>query len=167
MNSERLQSSSFKPRPRRITPSYPAKRISNLDALSMALGHTKERLLELAETSDQFFRLHDTVIKPDGSVRELYDLNPPLKSLQQTINKHFLRRCFYPSYLTGSLPGSDYRKNAARHTGQATVITIDASNFFPSISEAHVFDIWHNLFRFDEEPSRLLTSVCTRLFGDN
>jgi hypothetical protein len=162
MNSGRLQSGSSKPKQRKTTPSYPAKRISTLDALSLALGHPKERLIELAETSDQFFRLHDTVVKADGTVRELYDLNPPLKALQQTINNHFLKRCSYPTYLTGSLPGSDYRKNAARHAGQATVITIDASNFFPSISEAHVFNIWHKLFKFGLEPSRILTGLCTR-----
>lgn len=128
----------------------------------MALEYPEKSLLDLAELSDQYFRLHDRVEKYDGTVRELYDLNPPLKAIHRKINSHFLKRCNYPEYLTGSLPKSSYIKNATRHAGQGTVLTIDATNFFPSISEELIFGIWNKLLKFSEEPSNILTQLCTK-----
>ncbi len=162
MNSALSPRNSSRHRPRRTTPSYPAKRISTVHALSMALEYPEKQLVEIARSSDQYFRLHDRIEKPDGTTRELFDLNPPLKVIQQRINAHFLKRCRYPEYLTGSLPRSSYIKNAVRHAGQGTVLTIDATNFFPSISDELVFRIWNQLFKFGEAPSQVLTQLCTR-----
>tara|TARA_R110001583_G_scaffold193836_3_gene363239 strand:- start:12378 stop:13205 length:828 start_codon:yes stop_codon:yes gene_type:complete len=100
--------------------------------------------------------------KPDGSFREKYDTNEPLKSLLQAINSRFLKRCDYPDYLTGSLKGWSYLKNAQLHAGQGTIISIDATNFFPSISQSSVKDIWFNLLQFEETAAETLSKLCTR-----
>lgn len=99
-------------------------------------------------------------MKPDGSVREIYNVRKPLKHLLKRVNSRFFRRCVFPDYLTGSLPGWSYEKNAAIHTAQGTVITIDATNFFPSISQAQVKDIWLNFFRFAEPVAEALARLC-------
>ena len=99
-------------------------------------------------------------MKPDGSVREIYDVKEPLKHILKKVNSLFFRRCVFPDYLTGSLPGWSYKKNAAVHTAQGTVITIDATNFFPSISQARVKDIWLNFFGFAEPVAEALSQLC-------
>ena len=48
------------------------------------------------------------------------------------------------------------------HVGQACIINEDVARFFPSITSAQVFDVWHELFRFPDEVAAALTDLTTR-----
>lgn len=116
--------------------------------------------MELAESSDTYYYLKERRVKEDGSVRDIYAVRQPLKSVLQKLNTLFSNRCKFPNYLTGSLPGWSYVKNAKLHAGQGTVITVDATNFFPSISEQLVHNIWREFYCFAEDASLVLTDLC-------
>jgi hypothetical protein len=100
--------------------------------------------------------------KDDGSERIVYDTCEPLKSVLRRITQHILRRVRYPEYLTGGVPGKDYKSNVEIHAGAATVIKEDISSFFPSVSEALVFEIWREFFGFSEDVAEVLTGLTTR-----
>lgn len=145
-----------------LRPRYIGSPCSSVDELANTLGITTNRLNIVAQRSDSSFRLHKRIIKPDMTTRDIYDLNPELKHIHRLIVRNYLKKCQFPDYLTGSLKGCDYVANANFHTNSGTVIRIDASNFFPSISALHVNVIWTKIFGFSDEVSRLLTEISTR-----
>lgn len=102
------------------------------------------------------------VIKEDGTERLLYDTRMPLKTVLQRINEHFLRRVRYPDYLTGGVPGKDYKSSVDIHAKASTVIKEDITKFYPSVGDSTVFDIWHRFFGFDGQVADLLTRLTTR-----
>ena len=143
-----------------LSPKFLGSRIASLNSLAGQLGVSVTRLTTLASTSDGFYRLQERIEKPDGSIRYIYDVNQPLKRLLRKINSRFSLRCEYPQYLTGALPGWSYVKNAALHAGQGTVIAIDATNFFPSVTQDLVEKIWKEFYGFDDSVSKLLAELC-------
>ena len=141
---------------------YSCKPISNLPALSRALGVSEAQLRKLAHTADTQYRLAKAVEKPDGSIRQPFDAYPPLKDVHLRIKKKILSRVNFPDYLTGSLKGKDYKVNAALHSGAKIVICEDISNFFPSTKADNVFDIWRFFFGFSNEVAECLTRLTTK-----
>lgn len=143
-------------------PSYSQRRIGTLNALRLPLGLSVNELLSLAQRADSLYRIAKSVTKPDGSIRNTYDAQAPLKAIHRRIKSQILDHVVYPDYLTGSIKGSDYKVNAALHTNARIVINEDISGFFPSTSPEHVFNIWHGLFGFSQEVSQCLTQLTTR-----
>ncbi|MCM5124635.1 reverse transcriptase family protein, partial [Escherichia coli] len=81
--------------------------------------------------------------------------------IQKKINKEIFEKIDYPHYLHGALSGRDYISNAAVHTRKRTVICLDITNFYPSISKKDVCSIFKNLMRFSPEVSLCLTELVT------
>ncbi|WP_370230679.1 reverse transcriptase family protein [Marinobacter nauticus] len=146
-----------------------------MGALEAALQVELGSLRAIASDTESYHNLHSRKVKPDGTVREIFSLTQPLKSILQRINSHILRKCYYPPYLTGSLSKSregtpeseiksaeaNYLINARRHSGQGTVIRIDATNFFPSVHETLVYAVWRDLFNFSADVAGILTKLTT------
>jgi len=144
-----------------ITPKFLGSRISSVKSLSLALETPPKELINIAQNTDKYYQIHKRIEKPDGSIRLIYSVKPPLKRIQRNINKAIFKRCLYPKYLTGSVPASSYIKNIELHAGQGTIITIDATNFFPSIPVACVMNLWVNFFHFNKKIAELLTLLCS------
>jgi hypothetical protein len=123
---------------------------------------TPSELQRLSLRASKLYFVARRVKKEDGSERVLYDTRQPLKHVLQSINKHFLKRVHYPEYLTGGLPGTDYKKNVDKHAGAATVIKEDITKFFPSVGDAVVYDVWSGFFGFAPEVADLMTKLTTR-----
>ncbi|MEO9524481.1 reverse transcriptase family protein [Marinobacter alexandrii] len=129
----------------------------------------------MAQDVETHYRLVDRIEKSDGSERFIYNVSYRLKKLMKQINKKILKQCYFPAYLTGSLPShrlgievdeasiaeASYLQNARRHAGRGTVIRIDATNFFPSISSDLVYSVWRELLGFGKEVASLLTRLTT------
>lgn len=142
-------------------PSYKRKRIGTLEALGYPLGLNVVALEDLARRADAMYRLAKEIVKPDGSVRRTYDAFKPLKVVQRRIKREILDHVAFPSYLTGSIKGRDYKVNAALHSRAKIVINEDISGFFPATTWQHVFDVWHGFFGFSEAVARCLTDLTT------
>lgn len=141
---------------------YPHDRVQSVDSLRHPLGLGPEDLRKLAMRASRMYFVAKRVIKDDGTERLLYDTRLPLKTVMQRINEHFLRRVRYPDYLTGGLPGKDYKSSVDIHAKASTVIKEDITKFYPSVMESTVFDIWHRFFGFGDEVSDLLARLTTR-----
>ncbi|QSI28834.1 RNA-directed DNA polymerase [Variovorax sp. RKNM96] len=140
-------------------PTYPFRPIGSLAALANTLKVSESELVHIAKNAGSLYRA--VQLKP-GSTRQVFDAKPPLKPIHSRIKEFILSEVHFPSYLTGSLKGRDYKANAEIHAGQAVVICEDVKGFFNSVSETCVFDIWRHFFLFGTAVSQVLTSLTTK-----
>ena len=89
--------------------------------------------------------------------RQTFDAKAPLKPVHARIKAAILNHVLFPSYLTGSLKGSDYKINAEIHRNQAVLICEDVKGFFGAVSEKLVLDICKNFFHFPNDVAEILT----------
>lgn len=141
---------------------YPCEPVGSLVALAKALGVSSEELIAIAGKANNLYRLAKPIMKSDGTIRQPFDALPSLKSIHRKIKNRILTKVIYPSYLTGSLKGKDYKTNAELHVGSAIVICEDIKSFFPSVSDALIFDIWHKFFNFPENVATILTKLTSK-----
>lgn len=142
--------------------SYKGRPISTVGALAADLGIPERKLRYAAKKSDRLYRLVGKKEKADGTFREILEARPILKEIQKRICDRLFSRVSYPSYLTGGLKGKSTSVNASQHVGARILISEDVSNFYPSITAAHVLTIWKSLFRFPPDIAAMLTSLTTR-----
>ena len=147
-------------------PLYRFRPIGSIAALGRTLDRRPEALIELAHRADDLYRLADTIQKPNGTFRYVYQALEPLKTVQRQLVDRLLARIEYPSYLMGSLPDPDgvrgYLLNATAHGDRSILIKQDAVNFFPSITVAMVVPIFKFGLKFPPDVSQLLAKLCTR-----
>ncbi|WP_421588920.1 reverse transcriptase family protein [Stenotrophomonas sp. AS2] len=118
------------------------------------------------------FRLK-TVLKSDGGLREVYIPHWRLRLILRRINKRILAdpaTIVWPDYLFGSIPGKfaaeqgligrDYIACAARHCRAKSVLKVDVANFFGSITEYQVYEIYRKFLKFGRGPSLALAKLC-------
>jgi len=130
--------------------------------LARALGIPKSKLLRIAENIPSLYIGPKPQPKKKGNgVRYVWDTAFPLKPLLKKINTTFLKRVWYPQFLTGSLAGIDFVSNVKIHTQAAILDSEDIEAFFDRITKEHIFDIWRRFFRFSEEVAELLTTLTT------
>lgn len=142
-------------------PKYPYKPIGSIESLSKVLGLTKDELIALACKSNKCFFIAKRVEKEDKSIRLTYDVKPELKRVHEKICCSLLKKVNYPSYIQGGVKGKDYLSNCQIHTNKKVVIKEDISNFFPSISQNIVHQVWAGFFNFPNDVSQLLTELVT------
>lgn len=144
------------------SPKYCFQGIQNLESLRHPLGANPAELRNIAGRASRLYYVTHRLVKEDGSERVVYDTRQPLKGILQRLNAHFLRRVTYPDYLTGGLPGKDYRSNVAMHADAAIAVKEDVAQFYPSVTADVVFDILHRFFRFGDDVAEALTLLTTR-----
>lgn len=141
---------------------YQHSPIRSVQSLCRALGKPEPMLRSIASRVNSLYVGPTPVPKKNGGVRYVYDTKAPLKPLLQRLNDIFLKRVFFPEYLTGALCGRDFVANVAIHSGSRIVICEDIKKFFDHITDEHVFKIWSQFFGFEHNVSELLTQLTTK-----
>ncbi len=141
---------------------YPCQPILTIEALGRALGLKPATLIDVAEKASSEYRRAGKKRKPDGTVRIFWDARYPLKAIQSRIKERILDRVVFPGYLFGGIRGRSHFSNARFHSGARILIAEDIASYFPSITTAHVFNIWRRVFGFSKQVSRVLTKLTTR-----
>lgn len=83
-----------------------------------------------------------------------------LKVLQNRINKNVLSKIQIPDYAFGAVKGKSNITNAKQHQGKKYKFTTDLKDFFPSISNKSVFQMFLR-HGFSPSVSRILTQLTT------
>src|SRR5690606_36011288 len=84
----------------------------------------------------------DGSFKLEKGIQIFRTINPSqgkLKLLQKRINRTIFQKLEYPPYVHGGLRGCDSISNAAKHKGKKFKFCVDYNDFFPSITNKHVF----------------------------
>jgi len=139
--------------------SYFNEPIRSMRSLAAALRAEEAVIQSLASRASTLYR---PVPPKPGLSRLVFDAKPPLKRLHKRIKTAILSHVRFPPYITGSVPGKDYKLNADLHKGRQLVICEDVKGFFPSISREAVFGIWREFFGFSADVAEVLTTLCTK-----
>lgn len=126
-----------------------------LDELARRLGVSVDELRN-ADVS-----YHEASIpKRSGGLRRLLIPNAELKQLQRLILHRLLAKLQTHSAVTGFESGLSIVENAAPHVGQAVVIKLDITDFFPT-TWADRLDSYFRRVGWDAECAALLTKLTT------
>lgn len=127
--------------------------------LARILGVELVFLEEIARDTLKHYR--PFIKKRQGKKPRVID-NPSkdLKTIQRKILERLLSRGDIGEHLHGSLKGRSARTNAEKHLGKPNVVRIDISDFFPSVDDRKIYEIWLGL-GFAAPPARLLTALTT------
>jgi Reverse transcriptase (RNA-dependent DNA polymerase) len=145
-----------------LKPTYPYKPIGSIALLARTLGMTSDRLQDLSSQANALYRDAKPILKPDGSIRQPLDAKPELKEIHRRLKEQLLLKVVYPPYLTGSLKGTEPKKNAEMHAGKCIVICEDIRTFFPSVTAQAVRNVWQGVFGFPPAVALLLTALTTK-----
>lgn len=146
-------------------PHYKNQPIGSVQALSDALRVHPGLLKSIASRASDSYHPF-TVTSKSGKERDVHEPKTHLKRIQKRINREIFESVNYPSYLKGSIRDTenprDYIRNAQTHSRAETLIGLDISNFFPSITSAQVDSLFKQFFKFPSDVSELLTSLTTK-----
>lgn len=99
-------------------------------------------------------------IKPDGSFRVIYNVQDPLKLLQQKIKQYILDLVPMLDCVHGGVRFRSLLTNARPHIAKDIVLCLDIKNFFPSVRPHLVRTIFKAL-GFRPESAEILTDATT------
>ena len=136
--------------------SYPHKPIQSIESLAYSLGVQKNILLEINQSElDKYYK------EFYQGKRKLYCIKQPLQLIQKRIKSNILDRVKYPNFLHGGIAGRSAITCAKVHLNKAVLFHEDIKNFFPSVTEKHIFNLWRYYFHFSEKVAKILTKLTT------
>lgn len=152
--------------------------LQKIDTLcKIVLGTTPDRVLYIADNIHEFY-LEFKKFKKDkeGKVRlnkvgyrERFGLyyyrciNPPkreLKEIQKKLNSYLVKSIVLPEYAYGGVKGRDNIGNACVHKGKKYVFQTDLKDFFPSITNKMVYNMFVQN-GFSPDVASLITRLTT------
>lgn len=131
----------------------------SLNGLGRKLRIEAERLEELALNAPQLYSPY-LKKRPGKKPREIANPSGPLKGVQREIHRTLLKPLYIPDHLHGGVGGRSPLTNALQHLGQLYVVRIDIRDFFPSITDRQVYDVWWKL-GYGSQPASVLTALTT------
>lgn len=142
------------------TPHNPTRfSVSNADELaSMLTTETKQIDWVLSNLKKLYYRKDRP--KPNGTSRTLWIPRPPLRPLQDKIQKEILAKVPLPSCVQGGVSKRSIITNARHHVGKSVLSTMDIQNCFPSITVQRVRKVFEEL-GFSGDALSIITKLTT------
>jgi len=144
--------------------------IKTVKHLAFVLKISPQELLQLANTVDNFYyTINEPKLDKDNNPKfkkglQLFrTLNPSTKNLkviQSRIQRNIISKIELPDYAYGAVKGRDNVKNALKHRGKKYNFTTDLSNYFPSITNSQVYNMFVEN-DFSPTVARILTQLTT------
>lgn len=139
--------------------------IASRTALAKTLSLDIHSLAELEQNTASYYNSFTRPKKNGEGLRVITAPKPTLMQVQKRINARIFAGCVFPTYLHGSIKDPDlprdFLSNALEHKSAETVITLDIRNFYPSIGEREVFQVFKYLLRFTDEVATSLMALVT------
>lgn len=99
---------------------------------------------------------------PDKAPRIVRSMSKSLRSIQYRLYNRILLPTLPPSvYSYGGVPGRHIKTNAAQHLQSRFALTLDISNFYPTISHKRVYRLFAKDIGWHPDVARLITKLCT------
>lgn len=138
----------------------PVVAVSSVRRLACILGLAVDQLRAIAREAPKQYRPFKKRNR-NGKERTIHNPQAPLKTLQSRIQERLLRLIELPVCVQGGVRGRSAISNSALHVGQQVVVAIDIRDFFPSVTDKRVFQIWREQLGFGRDASALLTRLTT------
>lgn len=131
----------------------------SLKGLARQLGLDPELLELLAEDTATHYRPF-TVQASRGKLRQIDNPDEALKLVQRRLRKAILQPLPLPEHVHGCVKKRSQLSNASVHLGRPNLSSVDVKNFYPSITNSMIFDLWRYL-GFGHRLASLLTKLTT------
>lgn len=118
--------------------------VFDFDHLSALLGFQASALREALQNPLSLYSIY-RIPKKRGGFRLIHEPLPSLRSIQEWILRFILDRCHPHRAATAFCVGRSIKQNAEPHLRQPMVLSLDLVNFFPSVGEAQVAQVFAEL----------------------
>ena len=115
-----------------------------VDTLALFLGVSPELIEILHNQADKNYRSFN-IEKKDGKLRKIETPKTFLKVVQWWILDNILTKIDLPDQVFGFVQGKCIRDNAAFHHGANHILSVDISDFFPSIKFKQVVNVFETI----------------------
>lgn len=138
-------------------------KLTSVKHLALQIGIAESELTNVASDFETFYRKTLCEVKKDGikKVRKIYHATPRLERILKGIDKCLLKRCKMLDCVHGARSGHSNITNASVHVSKKNVLKLDIKDFFPSISNERVFNLFSKTLKCSPEVANLLTRLCT------
>ena len=133
--------------------------IQTIDDFSLLTHISQYTIYQLSIHSTKYYKVY-TIPKKSGKLRTICQPNRKLKGLQSWILTNILNKVKVSSSCKGFEKNSSTLDNALPHKGSNTLLTIDLKDFFPSITNKQVYNVFKTL-GYNKLIATLLTNICT------
>lgn len=133
--------------------------IQNIDDFSELTHISKSTLYQLSKNADKYYKIY-TIPKKSGKARVICQPSKKLKGLQSWVLVNILERLQVSSSCKGFEKGSSTYHNAQPHKSANALLTVDLSNFFPTVSQKRVFNIFKAI-GYNNLISVMFSNICT------
>ena len=127
---------------------------------SQLVGIDLDYLLSAANSPKHFYR-YFTIPKRNGKIRKISEPLPVLKEAQYYILNNILKTVPCSIYAKAYKPGATLKGNAKFHRKQPVLVKLDLKDYFPSLHESRVFQLFHQSFGYGKSVSILMSKLCT------
>jgi RNA-directed DNA polymerase len=134
--------------------------IYNTSHLSVLVGYRKDYIKRAVVYTPYFYRDFE-IKKKNGKMRKISEPLPSLKEIQDWILKNILEVEKVSPFAKAYRKKVSLIENVKFHKNQSKVLTLDISDFFPSIKTESVELIFKS-FGYSALISNLLAKLCTR-----
>jgi RNA-directed DNA polymerase len=143
--------------------------LKSLRDLQYRLGVNRATLTSLAKSFSENYhpfrqakvpKPHASVVKPI-KFREIDNPCPALKAIQSKILHRLLGRVTLPHFVFGAVRGVCVREHAREHLGASTVIKMDITSYYPSITNRQIHYVWSSVLGCSPRIAHLLTKLTT------
>ena len=111
--------------------------------LSLLLGHEPAELAFYLFASEEMFYTHIRIPKKRSGFRDVEIPSDRLKNIQRWILRNVLESMEVHESCYGFVKGKSIFDNASLHVGKECVLNMDIKDFFPSITQRDVFNIFY------------------------
>lgn len=147
--------------------------IRSINNLAYTLKVTRKELLSFTKNKDisnyyqeyeilKFYSNGQPKLDRNG-IQKRRIINPStlrLKNIQKQINRYILSKILIPDYIFGGTKGKDNVLNAKQHQGEKFKFITDLTNFFPSITNKMVYEMFIR-YNFSPDVASILTKLTT------
>ena len=130
--------------------------------LSLLLGYDYEFLIALSNDAACFYKQYE-ILKKSGGSRLIEEPLPSLKEIQRWILEEILTpasNSMVSPVAKAFMPGKSLRENARFHKRKQKVVSLDITDFFPSIGFGAVLGLFHNM-GYSKPVCVMLARLCT------
>jgi retron-type reverse transcriptase len=133
--------------------------IQNMDDFTEKTHISKYTLFQLSRNSDKYYKIY-TIPKKSGKLRTICQPSKKLKGLQAWILVNILNKLKVSDSCRGFEKGSSIAENASAHIGANTILNLDLKDFFSTINQKQVFNIFKSI-GYNNTISVIFSNICT------
>jgi len=127
-----------------------------------------ERLLKISGSPNSGYQPFDHTRaprpfqkKPRSHPRQIDNPISELSWVQKRINRRLLVPICFPQNMCGAIRKRSVLDNAEHHNHASLLVTLDIKQCFPSITNKHVYSVWHEFLGCEPPVAGLLTRLTT------